>query len=78
MEFLKIKWKTEAQVICLSPFTVYSLCKWKFVMYPFVDEETKRSSLFADQLNRLAHLCFLLMVVKTGSTWVLIYALKSS
>jgi hypothetical protein len=47
-------------------------------MRPFVDEETKRSSLFADRLNRLAHLCFLLMVVKTGSTWALIYALKSS
>ncbi len=34
------KWKTEAQAIFLNPFTVCSLCKWKFVVCLFVDEKT--------------------------------------
>jgi hypothetical protein len=32
--------KTEAQVILLNPFAVCSLRKLKFVVCPFVDEET--------------------------------------
>jgi hypothetical protein len=32
---------TKAQAIFLNPFTVNSLCKCKFVVCPFVDEETK-------------------------------------
>ncbi len=36
------KWKMEAQAIFLSPFIVCSSCKRKFVVWPFVDEETNR------------------------------------
>jgi hypothetical protein len=50
------KQKTEAQVFCLNPFTVCSLYNQKFVIYPFVDEETNGSYPFANKLNRLAHL----------------------
>jgi hypothetical protein len=49
------KWKTQGLVIFLNPFTVYSSCKRKFVVCPFVDEETKGSHLVANGLNRLAH-----------------------
>jgi hypothetical protein len=52
--------KTEGQAIFRNLFTVYSLCKWKFVVCPFVDEETKESYPFANRikgLNELAHLC---------------------
>jgi hypothetical protein len=41
------KRKTEAQAIFLNPFTFYSLCKRKFVICPFVNEETNRSYPFA-------------------------------
>jgi hypothetical protein len=62
------KWKTEVQVIVLNPFTLCSLCKWKFVICPFVYIQTKGSYPFAnrlsglnglnrlDGLNRLVHL----------------------
>jgi hypothetical protein len=36
----KIICKTEAQAIFLNPFTVRSSCKRKFIVCPFVDEET--------------------------------------
>ncbi len=41
--------------------SVYSLlkCKQKFVVFPFVDEETNGSYQFAHGLNRLTHLYFL-------------------
>jgi hypothetical protein len=49
--------RAEAQTIFfLNPFTIFSLCKQKFVICPFVDEETKGSYPFA---NRLAHLYLL-------------------
>jgi hypothetical protein len=57
------KRKREAQAIFLNPFTVCTSCKWKFVVCPFVDEETIRSYPFANKLKRLnglnglAHLC---------------------
>jgi hypothetical protein len=35
--------KTEAQAIFLYPFKVCLLCKWKFVIFPFVDEEINGS-----------------------------------
>ncbi len=35
----RLKRKTEAQAIFLNSFTVYSLCKRKFVFCPFVEEE---------------------------------------
>jgi hypothetical protein len=35
-----IKRKTEAQAIFFDPFTVCSLCKWKFVVCPLADEDT--------------------------------------
>jgi hypothetical protein len=54
------KRKKKAQAIFLNPFTVCSSCKRKFVVCPFVDEETNGSFPFADGLNGprngLAHL----------------------
>jgi hypothetical protein len=47
------------QVIFLNPFTVCSLCKRKFVVCPFGDEETNRNYPFANGLNGLAYLCLL-------------------
>jgi hypothetical protein len=47
------EWKTEAQTISLNLFTVYSSCKRKFVVCPFVDEETNGSYPFANGLNGL-------------------------
>jgi hypothetical protein len=37
------KQKTDAQVIFIDPFTIFALCKQKFVVCPFVDEETNGS-----------------------------------
>ncbi len=51
--YCRFKRKTEAQVIFLYPFTVCSSCKRKFVVCPFVYEETYRSYLFANGLNGL-------------------------
>jgi hypothetical protein len=45
--------KTEAQVIFLNPCTVCSSCTRKFVICPFVDEETNGSYPFANGLNGL-------------------------
>jgi hypothetical protein len=59
-----IKRKTEAQSIFPNPFTICSLCKRKFVVCPFIDEETKVSYPFANGLNglyELAHLCMLVI-----------------
>ncbi len=39
----KRKWKTEAQAIFLNPFIVSLSCKRKFVVCPFVYEETNGS-----------------------------------
>ncbi len=43
--------KTEAQVILLNPFAVCSLRKLKFVVCPFVDEETNGGQQFVNGLN---------------------------
>jgi hypothetical protein len=51
------KQKTEAKAIFLNLFTVCSSCKWKFVVYQFVFEETNGSYPFANGLKGLAHLC---------------------
>jgi hypothetical protein len=48
-----IKQKTEAQAVFLNPFTVCSSSKRKFVVCPFVDEETNGSYPFGYGLNRL-------------------------
>ncbi len=53
------KRKMEDQAIFLDSFTVYSLCKRKFVVCPFVYKETKGSYPFANGLTGLAHLCYL-------------------
>ncbi len=48
--------------IFLNPFTICLPCKQKFVICPFVDEETNGSYPFANGLNRLnghTHLCLL-------------------
>jgi hypothetical protein len=57
------KWKTEALVLLLNPFTACSSCKSKFVACLFVDEQTKgsypfanRSYPFANGLNKLARM----------------------
>ncbi len=58
--FPKIKRKTEVQAIFFNPFTVCSLCKRKFVVCPFIDEETNGSNSVANELNGLnglVHLC---------------------
>ncbi len=47
------KRKAEAQVIFISPFTVCSSCKWKYVVCPFIYEETNASYPFANGLNGL-------------------------
>jgi hypothetical protein len=48
----RFKQKTEAQAIFLNPFSVCSLCKRKFVVCPFVYEETNGNYPFANGLNR--------------------------
>ncbi len=45
------KRKTEAQAIFLNPFTICSSCKQKFVVCPFVDEDTNGRYLYANRLN---------------------------
>jgi hypothetical protein len=48
----------KAHAIFLNPFTACSLCKWKFVVCPIVDQ-TKGSYQFANGLkglNRLARI----------------------
>jgi hypothetical protein len=40
LTFYEKKITPEAQAIFPNPFTVCSLCKWKFVVCLFVDEET--------------------------------------
>jgi hypothetical protein len=53
----------KAQEIFFDLFAVCSSSKWKFVVYPFVYEETNRSYPFANGLkeliglNGLAHFC---------------------
>ncbi len=47
------KRKTEAHAIFLNPFTVCSLGKRKFVICPFVYEETNGIYPFANGLNGL-------------------------
>jgi hypothetical protein len=46
----------KAQAIFLHLFIVCSSSKWKFVVYPFIDEETNGSCPFANGLNGPAHL----------------------
>ncbi len=48
--------KTEAHVIFISPFTICSSCKLKYVVYPFIYEETNASYPFTNGLNRLNRL----------------------
>ncbi len=64
-----------SQRMFFNPFTVFSSCKRKFVVCPFVDEETNRSYPFANRLhglkgpsrlNGLACLCFGPTSVFTG------------
>ncbi len=38
--YCRFKWKTEAQAFFLNPFSVCSSYKWKFVVCPFIVEET--------------------------------------
>ncbi len=60
--------KTEA--IFLHPFSVCSLCKQKFVVCHFVDEETSGRYPFANGLNGLnglARLCLLYILVPMDS-----------
>ncbi len=59
----KRKRKTEAYAIFFNPFTVCSLWKLKFVVCPFVDEETNGSYPFANGLNGPAHLHMLTVLV---------------
>ncbi len=47
---LMLQMETEALAIFLNQIAVCSSCKQKFVVCPFVDEETNRSYPFADRL----------------------------
>jgi hypothetical protein len=58
-----IKRKTEAYAIFFNPLTICSLWKLKFVVCPFVDEETNGSYPFANGLNGPAHLHMLTVLV---------------
>jgi hypothetical protein len=49
--------KKETQAIFLNPFTVCSSWKRKFIVCPFVDEESNGRNLLTNGLNRLVHLC---------------------
>jgi hypothetical protein len=55
--YCRFRRKTEAPGDFLNPFTICSSCKQKFVVSPFVNEETNRRYPFANKLNGLAHLC---------------------
>jgi hypothetical protein len=68
--YILLLFQTEIQVIYLNPFIICSLCKRKFVVGPFVDEETKGSYPFSNGLNELSHLCILGM-----KTWLKINCL---
>jgi hypothetical protein len=46
----------KAHAFFFNPFTVCSSYKQKFVVCPFIDEETNESYPFANGLNGLAHL----------------------
>jgi hypothetical protein len=50
------KGKMEAWMIFLNLFTIYSSCKQKFYVCPFVYEETNGSYLFANGLKELSGL----------------------
>jgi hypothetical protein len=63
---------TEAQTIFLNLFTICSSCERKFVVSPFVDEETNRSYPFANGLKGLAHLCW------QHAEWVVCWSGESS
>jgi hypothetical protein len=51
--------KVEAQAIFLKLLTTDSSCKKKFAICPFVEEETNRSYLFANELNGLNRLPYI-------------------
>jgi hypothetical protein len=62
---IELKYQTENGNPCdfLNLFTICSSCKRKFVVCPFVDEETNESYPFANGLNGIAHLCLHLRIV---------------
>ncbi len=55
---LPFQMENRSQTIFFNPFTVCSVCKWKFVICPFVDKETNGSYSFANGLNGLMELPF--------------------
>jgi hypothetical protein len=60
---LSFQTKTGAQAIFLNPFTAFSSCKRKFVVFPFVNPFTNGNYPFVNglnglnKLNRLVYLC---------------------
>jgi hypothetical protein len=56
--------------IFLHPFTVFSSCNRKFVVCPFVNEETNGSYPFANRLNGLNGLARLCSMCKGNSIFV--------
>jgi hypothetical protein len=50
------KWKTKPGDFP-NPFFFCSSCKWKFVVCPFVDDETNETYPFAHGLSGLVPLC---------------------
>jgi hypothetical protein len=59
------KRKRKASAVFLYLLLFCPLCEWKFVDCPFVDKETNGSYPFANGLNRLVHLC--IVVVRDGA-----------
>jgi hypothetical protein len=51
-----LPFQTEAQAIFVNAFTVFSSCKRKFVVCPFVNKETN-GNYPSNGLNGYAHLC---------------------
>ncbi len=58
MEASKRKQKTEAQAIFLDLFTVRSLCKWMFVVCPFVEEANGSYPFIIRALRTMLLQCF--------------------
>ncbi len=75
----KGKTETEAQAICLNPFTVCFLCKRKFVICLFADEETNKSYPFAKGLNGLKELpIYYHMIVSVGQSYSELVTFRSN
>jgi hypothetical protein len=74
------KRKMEAQVIFLYLFTICSLCKWKFIVCPLVDEETNKSYLHANSslhaVRIIAAFCLITRVWQNTTVFIILLLWK--